>query len=95
MAIAVSGINVFVHLTGIRIRCVDCEFHGVIDFFLDLALNLCEGGAVGNALGAGPGLGRPGKDGGFRNAGDKTFGEADPALATAFALLALSYTSKK
>jgi squalene-hopene/tetraprenyl-beta-curcumene cyclase len=30
-------------------------------------------------------------DGSFVNAGDKAFGEADPNLATAFALLALSY----
>ncbi len=30
-------------------------------------------------------------DGSFANAGDGTFGEADPNLATAFALLALSY----
>jgi squalene-hopene/tetraprenyl-beta-curcumene cyclase len=30
-------------------------------------------------------------DGGFVNAGDKAFGEADPNLATGFALLALSY----
>jgi len=34
-------------------------------------------------------------DGSFLNAGDKTFGEADPNLATAFALLSLSYTEKK
>src|SRR5262249_41720261 len=32
--------------------------------------------------------------GGFINKGDRTFGEGDPNLATAFALLALSYTSK-
>jgi squalene-hopene/tetraprenyl-beta-curcumene cyclase len=31
------------------------------------------------------------EDGSFVNAGDKTFGEADPSLATAFALLTLSY----
>jgi squalene-hopene/tetraprenyl-beta-curcumene cyclase len=31
-------------------------------------------------------------DGGFVNKGDKAFGEADPNLATAFALLTLSYT---
>lgn len=31
-------------------------------------------------------------DGSFVNAGDRTFGEGDPNLATAFALLALSYT---
>jgi squalene-hopene/tetraprenyl-beta-curcumene cyclase len=30
-------------------------------------------------------------DGSFVNAGDQTFGEADPNLATAFALLTLSY----
>jgi squalene-hopene/tetraprenyl-beta-curcumene cyclase len=30
-------------------------------------------------------------DGSWRNAGDKTFGEGDPNLATAFALLSLSY----
>jgi squalene-hopene/tetraprenyl-beta-curcumene cyclase len=30
-------------------------------------------------------------DGSFLNKGDKAFGEADPNLATAFALLALSY----
>jgi squalene-hopene/tetraprenyl-beta-curcumene cyclase len=30
-------------------------------------------------------------DGSFANAGDRTFGEADPNLATAFALLTLSY----
>lgn len=34
-------------------------------------------------------------DGGFRNKGDKTFGEIDPSLATSFALLSLSYTTKK
>jgi squalene-hopene/tetraprenyl-beta-curcumene cyclase len=33
-------------------------------------------------------------DGGFINAGDKAFGEADPNLATAFALLSLSYAAK-
>ncbi len=31
------------------------------------------------------------EDGSFMNAGDRTFGESDPNLATAFALLALSY----
>jgi squalene-hopene/tetraprenyl-beta-curcumene cyclase len=31
-------------------------------------------------------------DGGFVNRGDRAFGEADPNLATAFALLAVSYT---
>src|SRR5439155_15704891 len=30
-------------------------------------------------------------DGSWRNAGDQTFGEADPNLATAFAVLSLSY----
>ena len=30
-------------------------------------------------------------DGGWRNAADKTFGEADPNLATGFAVLAVSY----
>ena len=35
------------------------------------------------------------KDGSFRNEGDRTFGEADPNLATAFALLSLSYVNKK
>lgn len=34
-------------------------------------------------------------DGGFINKEDKTFGEGDPNLATAFALLSLSYTTKK
>jgi squalene-hopene/tetraprenyl-beta-curcumene cyclase len=33
-------------------------------------------------------------DGGFENKGDRTFGEADPNIATAFALLSLSYTKK-
>ncbi|MGE3807191.1 MAG: prenyltransferase/squalene oxidase repeat-containing protein [Gemmataceae bacterium] len=33
-------------------------------------------------------------DGSWVNAGDKAFGESDPNLATAFALLALSYTTK-
>lgn len=33
-------------------------------------------------------------DGSFVNAGDRTFGEADPNLATAFAILSLSYTKK-
>ena len=37
---------------------------------------------------------RQGKGGGFVNPGDRTFGEADPALATSFALLALSYCKK-
>ncbi len=32
-------------------------------------------------------------DGSFVNPGDRTFGEADPNLATAFALLTLSYTT--
>jgi len=32
------------------------------------------------------------EDGSFINAGDKAFGEADPNLATAFAILTLSYT---
>jgi squalene-hopene/tetraprenyl-beta-curcumene cyclase len=31
-------------------------------------------------------------NGSFINVGDRAFGEADPNLATAFALLALSYT---
>lgn len=34
-------------------------------------------------------------DGSFVNKGDKAFGEADPNLATAFALLTLSYVDKK
>jgi squalene-hopene/tetraprenyl-beta-curcumene cyclase len=34
-------------------------------------------------------------DGSWTNAGDKVFGEADPNLATAFALLSLSYTKAK
>jgi squalene-hopene/tetraprenyl-beta-curcumene cyclase len=34
---------------------------------------------------------RQGKDGGWTNATDRTFGEADPNIATAFALLALSF----
>lgn len=33
-------------------------------------------------------------DGGFINPGDRVFGEGDPALATSFALLALSYCKK-
>jgi squalene-hopene/tetraprenyl-beta-curcumene cyclase len=33
-------------------------------------------------------------DGSFVNAGDRAFGEGDPNLATAFALLALSYTHR-
>jgi squalene-hopene/tetraprenyl-beta-curcumene cyclase len=33
--------------------------------------------------------------GGFINKGDRAFGEADPNLATAFALLSLSYVQKK
>lgn len=36
-----------------------------------------------------------GKDGGFVNKGDIVFGEGDPSLATAFALLSLSYVKKK
>jgi squalene-hopene/tetraprenyl-beta-curcumene cyclase len=36
--------------------------------------------------------GRQRDDGSFVNPGDRTFGEGDPNLATAFALLALSYT---
>jgi squalene-hopene/tetraprenyl-beta-curcumene cyclase len=35
------------------------------------------------------------KDGSWINPGDRTFGEGDPNLATAFALLSLSYTPKK
>jgi hypothetical protein len=34
-------------------------------------------------------------DGSFVNAGDRTFGESDPNLATAFALLTLSYTKSR
>jgi squalene-hopene/tetraprenyl-beta-curcumene cyclase len=34
-------------------------------------------------------------DGGWRNAGDKTFSESNPELATSFALLSLSYCNKK
>jgi squalene-hopene/tetraprenyl-beta-curcumene cyclase len=34
-------------------------------------------------------------DGSFLNKGDKTFAESDPNLATAFALLSLSYTRKR
>jgi squalene-hopene/tetraprenyl-beta-curcumene cyclase len=34
-------------------------------------------------------------DGSWTNSGDKVFGEADPNLATAFALLSLSYTKSK
>ena len=34
-------------------------------------------------------------DGSFINVGDRTFGEADPNLATAFAVLSLSYVPKK
>jgi squalene-hopene/tetraprenyl-beta-curcumene cyclase len=34
------------------------------------------------------------KTGGFVNKGDRTFGEADASLATGFALLSLSYTTK-
>ena len=34
-------------------------------------------------------------DGSFVNAGDRTFGESDPNLATAFALLTLSYTRSR
>ena len=34
-------------------------------------------------------------DGSFVNPGDRAFGEADPNLATAFALLSLSYTTAK
>lgn len=35
---------------------------------------------------------RQGEDGGWRNVGDKQYGESDPNLATAFAILTLSYT---
>src|SRR5262245_53931306 len=38
---------------------------------------------------------RQNKDGSWLNKGDKQFGEADPNLATAFALLGLSYTKAK
>jgi hypothetical protein len=38
---------------------------------------------------------RQNKDGSWLNMGDKQFGEADPDLATAFALLSLSYTKAK
>ena len=34
-------------------------------------------------------------DGSWRNAGDKTFGEASPELATSFAVLSLSYCQVK
>jgi squalene-hopene/tetraprenyl-beta-curcumene cyclase len=34
------------------------------------------------------------EDGGFLNKGDEKLGEGDPNLATAFALLSLSYTRK-
>lgn len=35
------------------------------------------------------------KDGSWRNAGDQAFGEADPNLATAFAVLTISYCQRK
>jgi hypothetical protein len=35
------------------------------------------------------------KDGSWRNAGDQAFGEADPNLATAFAVLTISYCQQK
>src|SRR5262249_6664436 len=38
---------------------------------------------------------RQGKEGGFSNKGDRVFGEEDSSLATAFALLSLSYVQKK
>ncbi len=38
---------------------------------------------------------RQNKDGSFTNKGDRTFGEGDANLATAFALLSLSYCDKK
>lgn len=38
---------------------------------------------------------RQGDNGAWRNAGDKTFGEASPELATAFAVLSLSYCTKR
>jgi squalene-hopene/tetraprenyl-beta-curcumene cyclase len=38
---------------------------------------------------------RQAEDGSFINKGDKVFGESNPELATAFALLSVSYTTKK
>jgi squalene-hopene/tetraprenyl-beta-curcumene cyclase len=35
------------------------------------------------------------QDGSWRNTGDKAFGESDPALATSFAVLSLSYCREK
>ena len=40
-------------------------------------------------------LKRQRQDGSFANKGDRAFGEADPNLATAFALLTLSYKPAK
>src|SRR5262245_34561349 len=53
-AVAVSGIDVLVHLAGIRIRCVDGEVHGTVHFFDELFLNPVERRAIGDAVGHQP-----------------------------------------
>src|SRR5688572_23785110 len=49
-AVAVSGIDVLVHLAGIGIRRVDGELHRRIHFSDQLFLNLVERRAIGNAV---------------------------------------------
>src|SRR6185503_9897244 len=53
-AVAVSGINVLVHLAGIGIRRVDREVYRAIHFLDQLFLNLVERRAIGDAVGHQP-----------------------------------------
>src|SRR5262245_33389675 len=46
VAVAVSGINVLVHLVGRGIGSVDGEFHRSIDLALNFSLDLQEAGAI-------------------------------------------------
>src|SRR4029079_537861 len=53
-AVAVSGINVLVHLAGVGIRRVDGEVHRAIHFLDQLFLDLVERRAIGDAVGHQP-----------------------------------------
>src|SRR6476661_1577460 len=43
VAVAVSGINVLIHLVGSRVRSIDGELHGAVHFRLNFGLNLAYG----------------------------------------------------
>src|SRR5678816_904173 len=53
-AVAVSGIDVLVHLAGVRIRRVHGEVHGTVHFLDQLFLNLVERRAIDDAVGHQP-----------------------------------------